>query len=246
MDTKRMIHAKRVSELINQYLCTHSTQAMEELANLYDTTLSYSKQCKDFCSVVATHAHMLALHHIEDQYKPDTALGYSIKSNLYYDKYIEEMKNRGESTAGFQAWIDQIKLIQAYCHYQTNAFQIAVNLLLDTTSPCAMALAGSALVRIAVEQNAEMAYPAYKLLVKMDENLQPPSWIFEEDIYRMAYGNLSMFYTYDIKITSNGKNHIPYNIPKALEVLYRIAPLLKDPQQKEWIEEDIQKCRAKL
>lgn len=244
MDEKKIIHAKRVSELINQYLITRSPQAAKELEKLYDATLSYSDQYEDFCSVVATHAHMLALYHIEDDYSPVASLGYSVKSDMYYEKYAKMQISRGESIAGFQTWIDQIKLIQAYGYYQIDAFEMAVKLLLDTTSSCAMGLAGSAMVRIAVAQNADMAYPAFTLLNKMNENLQPPSWIFEEDIYRMAYGNLCMFYTHGIKIA--GDNRIPYDICKALEVLYKIKPLLKDPQQKQWIEEDIQSCKAKL
>ena len=240
-------HAARVMELAGQYLKTGSEQASEELVDLYETTEEYcAKKVADYEGVKAIHAHMLALRYVNEAYNPSKALAYAHIAELAYTAYLPVLPAEQQKTT--QVYLYQVWQILAYVDYVNDdlhgAYQWLKKIPPEAFDLSKVALSATVLFRLAYEegQNERFSH-AFKLFLAMDQMFtEPVRYPFEEDILRSAYSLYEMYYG-DKNVGQQVS--VAYDPNRSVAILTRARDLLKDSQQKAWLQEDIDKALAK-
>ncbi|MBQ9941917.1 MAG: hypothetical protein IJP03_02800 [Christensenellaceae bacterium] len=238
-------HFQKVLALCSAYLQKKDAAAAVQVEQLLPDTLRlfevYTGDTSSITGLLATQHCVLALYNVENLFRPQRAIDHAGRAALGYTSFL---KAKGDSISPEEkknnaAWRDCMTLVKAYCLYQQQDFDGMLALLKSVpASALSTALAGSALCRIALTKDASAAWPAYSTLFNMDRLLQGPDpidWKYKEDIFRTAYGMLSMLYAKGVP----GEDRIPRDIHKALACSYKVHSLLTDKQQKAWVMEDI-------
>ena len=239
-------HGQQVMELAGAYFREQSPEAGRELETLFSATESYADQhCPGYEGILAIHTHVLALHYVNESYNPSLALAYSRMAELNYTAYLRGLNGRERETAllyQYQVWV-----ICAYVAYDGDDFRGALEWLKKLPSSrfgtAELGLAALAQLRMACEQGEEaLLRPAFEMLQAMDGLFREPlRYLFEEDIVRAAYSFYEMFFTRGIV---HPELPVPYAPDRAASMLIRAKDLLKDSQQREWLQRDIDKLKA--
>lgn len=240
-------HASRVMELAGQYLQTGSEQASEELVDLYEVTDGFYKQQIDgYEGVKAIHAHILALRYVNEAYNPSKALAYAHIAELGYTECLRTLSPEEQKTT--QLYLYQVWQILAYVDYVNDnlhgARQWIAKIPVQEIGASGIALIATVLFRLACEEGRNELFPrAFDLFQGMDKVFtEPARYPFEEDILRSAYSFYEMYYG-DINIGQQVS--VTYDPNRSVAILMRAWNLLKDPQQKAWLKEDIDKALEK-
>lgn len=240
-------HAKRIFELAGKYLSAHSEEAAKELETLYTQTSDYhEKKCDAYEGVMAVHAHILALWNVNEHFNLNLAFAYSHLAEECYQKFlISEMPASEQQT--FRMYLRNVWLLCAYVDYCNDNFYSSQEWLqklhADQASAADIALTASVLFRLTMEEGVDGFKNAFLLFQEMDRRFtKTPLHAFEEDILRTAYGFYELYYTHGVY---NEQYPIPYNPGLAVQILSRAYPLFTDPQQKEWMQVNINDAKEK-
>lgn len=237
-------YSKMIQSYVEAYIKTGDVEAIKKLEELKETTDRYVvneiHDVRGAQGLLALHHWPLAVYYVEEEYRPQTAYEHATISEKAFERF-----NAGEPTDAKEGWKEVMTHIRAYCALQNDEFENTISILKDCPAgTLTLALAGSALTRLAYEVNPACAYPAFHTLRQMDQHMKAPiETKYKEDIFRAAYGFLTLLYT-DAKDAFPEEPRIPHSAQKALEFSYKIYSMLKDEQQKEWAMEDIEKYRA--
>ena len=241
-------YAKKIMDLCAAYLQRRDTAAAKELEKLLPTTDGYlPRNDPAVPGVAALHYCILALYNVETSFHPDVARKYALTSENFFEGYLKQSALTMPKVEYRQTkiWQEAMTIVRAYCDYWNDDFETALATLgrLEANS-LTLALAGSAMTRMAYEVDPSYAYPAFDTLVKMDELLQRDEaidWTYRQDIYRTAYGFLTLFYTSG-NVSFPDEPRITHDVSRALTYAYKIYGLVTDEQQKTWAMEDIETC----
>lgn len=244
-------YAKQVMELAGKYLSEHSEKAAETLEGLYSKTICYyQKQCKAFDGVLAIHAHILALWNVNEHFRPSEAYTYASAADACFTEYLasEVMQNDLPQQQSIRGMLQNVWLICAYCDYSKEELSSARAWLnkipADRATAADIALMATILLRLTMEKGVDEFLAAYALFHRMDEMFtETPLQLFEEDIIRTAYGFYALYYTHDVR---DSQVQVPYDPDRAVAILMRAYPLFTDPQQREYMQENINMARKHL
>lgn len=235
-------YTKYILNCATQYLHSRSEKHSLALVDLYPRTEALAKTKPIHKFTLAIHAHNLALRYVESPFRPTEAAKYA--------KVADESYAEAEASTPMEnlnVYKNQVKIIRAYCARQADEFDEARRLMADVgVSGIGMALIATIFVNLAHEEDRVYFRPAFELFEKMDAMInEPVKWKFEEDILRAAYNFYYLYYTHQMKDPED-PDVAPKDINKALDLLYKIRALLTDPEQIEWVDEDIAQCKELL
>lgn len=239
-------HARRVFDLSSQYLRNRSEAACETLDQLLTLTQTYyDNKCDAYAGVLAIHAHMLALWHVNEAYNPEKAMALASLAAERYEEHLQSDTVRAQSEAEHQTmqqYLWQTQLICAYAHSMRDNMFDALEWLQKIPDgrggAVYLALLGTVQFSLLRDYHYDPYFPsALALFQLMDQNLQPSvRYVFEEDILRSAYGYYTLYYTHGVE---NPQYPVPHDPQYALYLLRRVQPVLTDEQQKTWLQETI-------
>lgn len=243
-------HAKRVTEYAAKYLSTHDEDAAEALEDLYGKTEAYYRErYSDYAGVLASHAHILALWNINEHFRPDAARAYAHTAERCYREYMDSESARGNLNLKqtLKAYFENARLICGYLDYNDDDLQGAMRWVQDiaaTGNATVIALGATILLRQAVEEGRDSFMPAFKMFQQMDEMFtEPTRQLFEEDIIRAAYGFYELCYTHGVY---DPAHPVPFDPGRAVRILTRARDLLRSPEQRAWMQEDIDEAKSKM
>lgn len=238
-------HARTVMDLASGYLKNRDLGAVNELENLLPVTEGFLEvnQSPEVLSLLALNHCILALYHVESTFNPAAAKYHALASENFFHAYLTGGYFSLEERRKTEVWKNTMTYVRAYCAYCEDDFEAVPHILshlpVDMDN---LALAGAALTRMAFEKDPTYAYPAFSALSHMDQLLRDSDsfdWIYKEDIYRTAYGFLTLLYA-DGQTSFPDEPRMPRDLSKALACSKKIYNILTDPQQKAWAMEDVE------
>lgn len=244
-------HATQIFALAGRYLSKHSEDAIKELETLYDQTWEYYKmKCSAYDGVMAVHAHILALWNINEHFNLSLALAYSHLAEECYQKFLKSetiSRMSAEEQQTFRMYLKNTWLICAYVDYCNDDFygsqRWLQNIGYERTGVAVVALMASIIFRLTMDEGRENFLGPFHMFQTMDQMFtQPVLHQFEEDIIRTAYGFYELYYTHGV---CDSAESVPYNPELAVRILTRAYSLFTDPQQKEWMQVNINDARKK-
>lgn len=246
-------HARRVLDLSSQYLRNRSETACETLDTLLALTQTYyDNRCDAYAGVLAIHAHMLALWHVNEAYNPEKAVALASLAAERFEEHLQSDALRAQPEAErqtMQQYLWHAQLICAYAHSMQNNLFDALEWLQKIPEgrggSIYLALLGTVQFSLLCDQHYDPYFPsALGLFQLMDQNLpQSVRYVFEEDILRSAYGYYTLYYTHGVE---NPQYPVPHDPQYALYLLRRVQQVLTDEQQKAWMQETIDTLLAAI
>lgn len=244
-------HAAEVFHLADRYLREHSEDAAQKLKDLYDQTWDYYKQgCAAYDGVMALHAHVLALWNVNEHFNLSLAFAYSHLAEECYRKFLDSEAVSALAEVDqrvYRLYLKHVRLICAYVDYSNDDLYGAQRWLqtigFENLEVAAVALMAAVLFRMTMDEGREDFLAPFNMFRAMDQMfVKPVRYLFEEDILRTAYGFYELYYTHGV---CDPAESVPYHPELAAQILTRAYALFTDPQQKEWMLDNINDAQGK-
>lgn len=244
-------HAERILALTDRYFTHHSEEAAQQLQALYHRTGDYYRQgFPAYEGVLALHTHVLALWNVNEHFRLSLALVYARQAEACYQEFLHS----GAVSALMETdrrvyclYLKHVRLICAYVDYCNDdlygAQQWLAKIGSENPDLPMVALTAAVLFRLTMEEGREDFLAPFWMFRAMDEMFTKPlRHPFEEDILRTAYGFYELYYTHSV---CDPAQSVPYDPALAVRILTRAYVLFTDPQQKEWMLDNIHDAQQK-
>lgn len=242
LEAQAQQHTRRVTDLAGQYLSSHSEAVAEALEGLYSKTMEYYQQrCDGYAGVLATHAHMLALWNVNEHFRPGDAYVYARVAQDCYKEFLDDARNNTvQAQESIKVHLRNVWLICAYIEYNNENMHGALDWMRNVQEGAGvadLALTATIFFRLTMDEGMDGFMNAFNMFKMMDQAFtEPLPQPFEEDILRTAYGFYELYYTHSV---CDEQESVPYNPALAVGILTRAYGLFHDPQQKEWMQANI-------